>query len=535
MLQSLTARLIAQPTNQSEEEGDTSIPASPPRQSRPQLFVEFIDNSMPPHSTPTAPVLINRQNSSSSSSSSASSSPVSERKIELTVRRQDLEGGKRAKAFPSSSYDDLVASHGTQPLISPTISLPLLVMIDMFSVSLVVPLLFQYYKTAGVTSASQRELLSSVFSTSQIVGGLLLGALADAGWVRRRTILFVSFAGSALSYALIVYGGLPALLFSRVLVGVVKQTMTISTTMLTHATTKEDRAQHMGRLNASSTVAWIFGPSVGALLYKNIDHRAPALLACALFCLNIILAAVLLPGNEEHIEEENERQKKSLTSFSSNLRSCFSSKALGSVISSYLIFTWVSRATSYASMASYYEEMYYMESHQRGYLSSYQQSLSFIVQSALVGPLLSFLNGERRATVFAAILLAAATFLELQRSLSLFLGLLCPAISLSMALLNLSLRSLVTHVAPKESMGSVLAALDVLQNGTAVTVPFYRTMLFCLLGANNESAAMKGDPNPMKWVASSGFHWLVAALVMGYLLLSSDRQEDEQERPKKKT
>lgn len=410
-------------------------------------------------------------------------------------------------------------------------------MIDMFSVSLVVPLLFQYYKFAGVTSASQRELLSSVFSSSQIVGGLLLGALADAHWVSRRTILFVSFAGSALSYALIVHGGLPALVFSRVLVGFVKQTMTITTTMLTHCTTKEDRARHMGRLNASSTVAWIFGPSIGALLFKNVDRRAPALLACALFCLNIVLAAVLLPRSEGHFDEEDEtkRPKKSLSYFSSNLKSCFSSKALGSIISSYLIFTWCSRATSYASMASYYEEMYDMESHQRGYLSSYQQTLSFIVQSALVGPLLASLKGERRAVVFATLLLAAATFLELQRSLAFFLVCLCPAISLSMALLSLSLRSLVTHVAPKETIGSVLAALDVLQNATAVSVPFYRTMLFSFLGAT-ESAQMKGDPNPMKWVTSSACHWLVAAVVMAYLLLSPDRQGEAAptEEPKEK-
>ena len=269
-------------------------------------------------------------------------------------------------------------------------------------------------------------------------------------------------------------------------------------------------------------------------MYKNVDHRAPALLACALFVVNIALAAVLLPRHEEHVSSDPEKKsQKSLTSFISNLRACFSSKLLGSVISSLLIFTWVTRATSYATMASYYEEMYGLEPHQRGYLSSYQQSLSFVVQSALVGPLLTLLGGERRAVVFAALLLAISTFLELQRSLSFFLIVLCPAIALSIALLNLSLRSLVTHVAPKESMGSVLAALDVLQNATAVSVPFYRTMLFSILGTNNKDAAMKGDPNPMAWIASSGFHWLAAAFVMGYLLLSPDRQAKNKGQKKK--
>ena len=494
LLHSFTSRLS--PQRSDEDKGTLKVSR---RLTRPRSFVEFFDKNPPPHSAPFAAPSIEYRRGSS---------------------MEDVEQGQRKTSLGTETVS-------TTLLLPPTVSLPLLVMIDMFSVSLVVPLLFQYYKTAGVTSASQRELLSSVFSSSQIVGGLLLGALADAGWVRRRTILFVSFAGSALSYALIVYGGLRALVFSRVLVGVVKQTMTISTTMLTHYTTREDRARHMGRLNASSTVAWIFGPSFGALLYKNIDHRAPAILACALFVLNIGLAAVLLPRDEGHEAETKKPPQKTLTSFTSNLRSCFSSKVLGSVVASLLIFTWVTRATSYASMASYYEEMYGMETHQRGYLSSYQQSLMFVVQSALVGPLLKFLGGERQAIFFAALLLCGATFLELQRSLPFFLAVLCPAISLSLALLNLSLRSLVTHVAPKESLGSVLAALDVLENATAVSVPFYRTMVFAFLGSQNEDAAMKGDPDPMAWITSAGFHWLGAAFAMGYLLLSPDRQEQK--------
>lgn len=426
-------------------------------------------------------------------------------------------------------------------LLPPTQTLPLLVMVDAFAVSLVVPLLLQYYQTAGVHSASQRELLSSLFSSSQIVGGLLLGALADAGIIHRRTILFLSFGGSALSYGLIVYGGLPALIISRILVGLIKQTMTITTTMLAKYTTQQDRTRHMGRLNASSTVAWIAGPSVGALLYKHVDERAPALLACLLFVMNVMLAAVLLPRNEEAFvvegtKDEKKKSRKSMSSLLANLQSCFSSKALGSIVAALLLFTWVIRATSYAGMASYYEDMYGLEPHHRGYLSSYQGILSFIVQSTLVGPLLVWLGGERSAAVSAALVLMFATFLELQQNIFFFLLFLCPVISLSVAVMGLSLRSLVTHVAPTESLGSVLAALDVLQNAAKVSVPFYRTLLFRALGAGHHPvAAMKGDPDPFAWIISSGIHWLLAGLLLGYLLLSPDRLSEEERRQEKKT
>jgi MFS family permease len=153
-------------------------------------------------------------------------------------------------------------------IFSPVVALPIIVFIDMFAVALVVPLLFQYYKLAGVTSATRRELLSSVFSVSQIVGGLLLGALTDARILQRKTLLFVSFGGSALSYLMITYGGFTALILSRILVGMVKQTMTVTTSMLSQYTTEDDRAKHMGRLESSMTAAWILGPSAGALLFK---------------------------------------------------------------------------------------------------------------------------------------------------------------------------------------------------------------------------------------------------------------------------
>lgn len=430
----------------------------------------------------------------------------------------EFEQGDTAHSGKSSSYTKE---------IPPTISLPILVFIDMFAVSLVVPLLFQYYKNAGVTSANQRELLSSVFSSSQIVGGMVLGALADANLLKRKTILFLSFGGSAVAYAMIAFGGFHALIVSRILVGLVKQTMTVTTSILTKCTTEDNRAKYMGTLQSSATASWIVGPSVGAILFKYVDHRAPALIACALFILNMMLAAVLLRNDIEDetsspaLEEGTKRQSyKKKSEFWSNLKACFSSQALGSVIASTLLFSWVNRATSYASMGSYYEDMYGMEPHQRGYIQSYQQVLGFIVQSSLIGPILSIMGGERSAICWSALLLALATFWEMRRSTSIFLVALCPAISISTTMMNVSLRSLLTRVSPVDSIFSVFAALDVLQNASAVTVPFYRTFLFQVLGASTveEHSSTEGDPDPISWVVSSGVHWLLASLAMVYLL-----------------
>ena len=102
----------------------------------------------------------------------------------------------------------------------------------------------------------------------------------------------------------------------------------------------------------------------------------------------------------------------------------------------------------------------------------------------------------------------------------------------SMKYASLSLRSLLTQIAPKKSLGSILAAVDVLQNCASVTVPFYRTLLFRILACAAEedsNAAMRGDPCPRMWLKSSLLHWIVATIVMSRLLLNqSDKSKSKE-------
>ena len=84
---------------------------------------------------------------------------------------------------------------------------------------------------------------------------------------------------------------------------------------------------------------------------------------------------------------------------------------------------------------------------------------------------------------------------------------------------QLSLQSLLTHVAPAQSILTVLAALDVLQNAVSVSVPFYRAALFRLLAKEPD-----GDPDPIAWIFSSSWHWFLVAVVTASLLLSSQEK-----------
>mmetsp|Transcript_5856 Transcript_5856/g.7833 ORF Transcript_5856/g.7833 Transcript_5856/m.7833 type:complete len:487 (-) Transcript_5856:1106-2566(-) len=425
--------------------------------------------------------------------------------------------------------------------------LPILVTLDMFAVSLVVPLLQSYYKNAGVTSASQREFLSSAYTSAQIIGGILIGAAGDAGVLTRKNTLLLSFLGSAFSYGVIGFAGtsLYAVVFSRIVVGLVKQTMTVGTSLLAQHTKKSERTMQMGKLTSSFTVAWMVGPSAGAVLYKNIGPSSPACLACLIFMLNVVLGYFLLPteaedsssrkkNNTEFVEKATFSETQSnFQKFRSNLRACFSSKALASIIVSLLLFSWMTRATSYLSLGNFYEDMYGIETHQRGYISSYKSVLSFLVQSFLVKTLLEKAGDERRAATLAAFGLAVATLLESLASLRCYLLFVAPVISISVAILSLTLRSLLTQVAPKDAIGSALAALDILQNIVAVSVPFYRTGLFLLLEwltkciTSDDECMMSGDPEPRAWLLSSAIHWFLFTFAVRWLLSSGLKKHVE--------
>ena len=125
-----------------------------------------------------------------------------------------------------------------------------------------------------------------------------------------------------------------------------------------------------------------------------------------------------------------------------------------------------------------------------------------------------------------------------------FLIVLSPLISLCMSMINLSLQTLTTQVAPTHAIFSILTALDILKSVVSVSTPFYRTFLFRFLAPPSSTTdattavAMEGDPDPVAWVVSSAVHWFVAACIMSALLLSSQHwwteAQAQQRKPKGK-
>ena len=97
--------------------------------------------------------------------------------------------------------------------------------IDAMGVALVITLIPFFTKELWV-GAFGFGVITSLYGFCQIIGGSIIGYLSN-GILSRKTILLLSSIGSGVSYSmLLIRGSISSLVFSRVLVGLVKQSTT---------------------------------------------------------------------------------------------------------------------------------------------------------------------------------------------------------------------------------------------------------------------------------------------------------------------
>ena len=112
-----------------------------------------------------------------------------------------------------------------------------------------------YAKNLGA-AATGVGALETVYGIGQVIGALLLGKLSDRRG--RKVVLLLSFAGSALGYGTAAFavatGSSSLLLLSRLPVGLAKQTITASRSVIADLTSHGDRSSSYARLFSLSLI-----------------------------------------------------------------------------------------------------------------------------------------------------------------------------------------------------------------------------------------------------------------------------------------
>lgn len=394
--------------------------------------------------------------------------------------------------------------------------LKVLIFLDFFAVAMVVPLFSNYFRDIGITS-TQYSYISSVYSAAQIIGGLVVGVVGDH--LSKRSILVVSFAGSAVSYLIVGYSQSYALLFfSRVLVGIVKHSYTTTSLMISELTqdSPKERGKELSQLSAALSAAFAIGPSIGGLLYKQ-DRRYPVLAAMFIFIANIVLVLTMLPsGRSIKRQPAKEKSKLSISSFLTSISQWRTwsnewRQALA-VCSMRVIMSFVMSSMSSHHIINYYQDRFQVETYQLGFLSSITTGCRLLSQAFCVGYITRYFDNDA-LLILLCLFLTACTSLGETFAWDIYVNIALAGIPDAVigSVMETANKTWLLSNVPSVHHGSIFSGMNVIMSGIGVLSPIYGSYVFTTFdGAKNRGLV-------------SAVHYLFM-VTAGYLLYRSFHQ-----------
>lgn len=357
----------------------------------------------------------------------------------------------------------------------PLVPIFLIVLVDVFGLTLVIPLLAIYAEHFGATPL-EATLLVSTYAVCQFVSGPLLGRISDR--IGRKPMLLVSQIGTFFGFLLMARANALWMIFvARIIDGSTAGNLALAQAYISDNTKPEDRAKSFALIGIAFGVGFFIGPSVtGALVVYGL--AAPVYLAAALSMTSILCTTFLLPGGPPpavpdagHAGPGGRRPSpfalKTYTTY-------FSRPVLGGLFVQFFCFSFAF-STFTSGFALFSERRFSWNGHpfgprEIGFLFAYSGFLGIIVQGGLIGRLVKSF-GERAlvATGFACMAVGYAML-----GASGALGLLLAAstfASIGNAVLRPALSSLVTQAAGRDEQGVVIGLTQSLMSVAQITAP----------------------------------------------------------------
>ncbi|XP_069827080.1 major facilitator superfamily domain-containing protein 9 isoform X2 [Dendropsophus ebraccatus] len=160
---------------------------------------------------------------------------------------------------------------------------------DLFGVSMIVPLLNHHMKSLGA-SPTTAGIIGSCYGILQLFSSSVVGSWSDL--VGRRYALITCILISALGYGLLgISINIYIYAIARIPVGIFKHSLSISKAFLSDLVSEKERPHVMGRFNSASSMGFILGPVVGGYLTELPGGFYITSLLCT--CMFIINAGLV--------------------------------------------------------------------------------------------------------------------------------------------------------------------------------------------------------------------------------------------------
>ncbi len=176
---------------------------------------------------------------------------------------------------------------------SPLLAIFLVVLVDVFGMTLVIPLLGPYAERFHA-SPLQATLLVSVYAACMLVSGPILGALSDR--YGRKRLLLLSQLGTLVGFVMLARAETLAMIFvARAIDGATAGNLSLAQAYVSDRTKPEDRTSAFALIGIAFGVGFFIGPWITGMLVRT-SFTAPIWLAAGLSLTSIVCTLLLLEG-----------------------------------------------------------------------------------------------------------------------------------------------------------------------------------------------------------------------------------------------
>ncbi|PRP87326.1 major facilitator transporter [Planoprotostelium fungivorum] len=358
------------------------------------------------------------------------------------------------------------------------------VLLDFTGVGIIVPLL-PFYATSLGADATMFGIFSTVYGISQMLGGPIMGRVGDQ--FGRRTVLLLSFSGAAIGYLGVgLSTSLWWLMLSRIPVGLMKQTMSVSKAFVAELASPSNRAKTLGYVRTAAGIGFIIGPILAGV-FSKYDSKFPAFFASFLFIVDVIFVLIFIPQPSAVISvntmEEEKPEPKPIFSLE-----VFSKKQLNDLFFGpfgllFIIHFWTHLAHIFfhSNLTLYTQTRYGLDPSTNSYLFSYMSLLDVISQTFIIGTATK--KYSEQTIVTRGILVNSVAFFLVVLfdplwTYALALIPLTASYSVSMTCLS----SLITKVARKQELGVTVGLSDSLESFCRILAPAISGFFLSKLG-----------------------------------------------------
>ncbi|HEX3247769.1 MAG TPA: MFS transporter [Chloroflexota bacterium] len=347
--------------------------------------------------------------------------------------------------------------------------------VDMIGFMIVLPLLPFYALKLQATPETIGRLIAS-FSIAQLLAAPLWGRVSDR--YGRRPALLIGLSASAIAYVVFGLANTVWLLFlSRLVQGAGGGTTGVAQAYVADTVEPGDRARALGWLSAATSAGVMVGPAIGSFAAR-FGQAAPGLVAATLCVINVIFAWRWLPESRKEPSSVSRPRKPLWHPAWTALRHP------GGAISR-LLWIYGVGMLAFASMTSvlalYLGAEFGIDEKTIGYIFLYVGVLSFVMRSALLGPIVDRIGETWAMRIGTVLLVLGLALYPLPRNLW-SLAVVIPLVPIGTALLFPATTSLMSRYSAKHELGTTMGVAQTFAGLARVVAPILATTIFQRFG-----------------------------------------------------